>query len=75
MVDRVLTLRELNRGTLTRQMLLDREALPVSEAVERLVGLQGQVPKPPYVSLWTRLERFGREDLTSRIEVRFAEKA
>jgi hypothetical protein len=27
-VDRVLTLRELNRGTLTRQMLLDREALP-----------------------------------------------
>jgi winged helix DNA-binding protein len=56
-------------------MLLDREALPVSEAVKRLVGLQGQVPKPPYVGLWTRLERFRREDLTSRIEVRFAEKA
>ncbi len=39
MVDRVLTLRELNRASLARQMLLDREALPVSEAVERLVGL------------------------------------
>lgn len=38
--DRVLTLRELNRATLARQMLLERAEVPVIEAVERLVGLQ-----------------------------------
>lgn len=55
---RLLTLRELNRATLARQLLLDREALPVSEAVECLVGLQAQLPNPPYVGLWTRLRDF-----------------
>lgn len=60
----VLTLRELNRATLARQMLLERETMSVSEAIERLVGLQAQVPKPPYVGLWTRLRDFRREDLT-----------
>ena len=66
--DRVLTLRELNRATLARQMLLDREPLPVSEAVERLVGLQAQVPNPPYIGLWTRLRDFRRDDLTRLLE-------
>jgi len=56
-------------------LLLERVTRPVAATLEHLVGLQGQVPKPPYVGLWTRLERFRREDLTSRIEVRFAEKA
>ncbi len=68
--DRVLTLRELNRATLARQMLLERAAVPVSEAVERLVGLQAQVPYPPYVGLWTRLRDFRREELTRLIEDR-----
>ncbi len=45
--DRVLTLRELNPATLARQMFLTREPLPVSDTVERLVGLQAQVPNPP----------------------------
>ena len=62
---RVLTLRELNRATLARQMLLERENVPVLEAVERLVALQAQVTSPPYVGLWTRLMDFRREDLTS----------
>ena len=62
--DRVLTLRELNRATLARQMLLDRETLTVLDAVERLVGLQAQVVSPPYVGLWTRLKEFRREKLT-----------
>ncbi len=44
--DPVLTLRKLNRATLARQMLLDPEPLPVLDAVERLVGLQAQVPNP-----------------------------
>ncbi len=39
-------------------MLLAREALPVLDAVGRLVGLQAQVPSPPYVGLWTRLRDF-----------------
>lgn len=70
MTDRVLTLRELNRATLARQMLLERESISVPEAVERLVGLQAQVASPPYIGLWTRLEGFRREDLTDSLEKR-----
>ena len=70
MPERVLTLRELNRATLSRQMLLGREALPVSEAVGRLVGLQAQETNPPYVGLWTRLRDFGKGDLTRAMEER-----
>lgn len=62
--ERILTPRELNRATLARQMLLERASLPALDAVERLVGLQAQVPSPPYVGLWTRLRDFRREDLT-----------
>ncbi|MGI9122486.1 MAG: winged helix DNA-binding domain-containing protein, partial [Rubrobacter sp.] len=69
-VDRVLTLRELNRATLARQMLLDRQAILVLDAVERLAGLQAQVTSPPYVGLWTRLRDFRREDLTRLMEER-----
>ena len=69
-VDRVLTLRELNRATLARQMLLDRELLSVRDAVERLVGLQAQLPNPPYIGLWTRLRDFQRDDLTRLLEQR-----
>jgi hypothetical protein len=45
-------------------MLLERENVSPFEAVRRLVALQAQVTSPPYVGLWTRLEDFGREDLT-----------
>jgi hypothetical protein len=62
--DRVLTLRELNRAILARQMLLERENVSPLEAVQRLVALQAQVTSPPYVGLWTRLNDFEREDLT-----------
>jgi hypothetical protein len=67
---RVLTLRELNRTTLARQMLLDRKPLPVSDAVERLAGLKAQVPHPPYIGLWTRLQDFRRDDLTRLLKQR-----
>ena len=70
MTQRTLTLRELNRAMLARQMLLGREALPVSDAVRRLIGLQAQVVSPPYVGLWTRLEGFRSRDLTSLLHER-----
>jgi hypothetical protein len=59
----VLTLRDLNRATLARQLLLAREALAPVEAVERLGGLQAQEAKPAFTALWTRLEGFERAQL------------
>ena len=75
MADRTLTMRELNRATLARQMLLDRENIGVSEAVGRLAGLQAQVQNPPYIGLWTRLQNYSREDLTGALEERSVVRA
>jgi hypothetical protein len=63
MAERVLTLRELNRATLARQLLLERRRLGVVAAVERLAGMQSQWAPAPYVGLWTRLDGFRREAL------------
>ena len=68
----VLTNRELNRALLARQMLLQRHVMPVAEAVERLVGLQAQVPNHPYFALWSRLQDFNPEDLSTLINERTA---
>lgn len=51
-----LTARQLNRGTLARQMLLRREPASVVEAVRRVVALQAQEPASPYLALWNRVE-------------------
>jgi winged helix DNA-binding protein len=75
MADRILRLRELNRATLARQMLLGREAISVTAAIERLAGLQAQLASAPYVGLWTRLPDFQREDLAKEIENRKVVKA
>lgn len=62
-----LTLRELNRATLARQMLLGREKVTAVKAVERLAGMQAQEAKPPFVGLWSRVEGFRREALVKLV--------
>jgi winged helix DNA-binding protein len=64
----VLTLRELNRALLARQMLLARQRVDVVDAIERLACLQGQWAPSPYVALWSRVARFTRDQLTGRID-------
>jgi hypothetical protein len=75
MAQRILKLRQLNRATLARQMLLDRERRTVPAGIERLVGLQAQLALAPYVGLWTRLRDFRREVLAGLIEDRTVVKA
>jgi hypothetical protein len=61
--ERVLTLRELNRATLARQLLLERKRLSPTQVIERLVGMQAQWPPAPYIGIWTRTTSFRREAL------------
>src|SRR5579885_773838 len=61
MTEQTLTSGELNRSTLTRQLLLDRAVLP---------GLQAQLSQPPYIGLWTRLRSFAHAELTQLLENR-----
>jgi hypothetical protein len=67
MADRILTLRELNRTTLARQMLLSRSPGSAVGAVFRLVGLQAQSAMAPFVGLWTRIEGLEREEVAGLI--------
>ena len=75
MAKTVLSLRELNRTLLARQLLLDRAPINALDAVRRVVALQSQIPNPPYIGLWTRLTHFQRADLTRLLEERHVVRA
>ena len=67
MAERVLTLRELNRATLARQLLLQRKRLSPTAVIERLVGMQAQWPPAPYVGIWTRTTSFRHQALERQL--------
>jgi Winged helix DNA-binding domain len=68
--------RALNRALLARQLLLQRSPIRPVDAIDRLVGMQAQVPLQPYFGLWSRLDGFApselAEHITQRLVVRVA---
>lgn len=59
----MITPRALNRATLARQLLLQRESLDVAGATRRIVAIQAQQSASPYIALWNRLTRFDPDEL------------
>lgn len=70
-----ITAGELNRATLSRQLLLERVPLSVPEAVRQVVALQAQHPASPYVALWNRLTDFAPAELDAAFTERAVVKA
>lgn len=70
MPERIFSRRALNRATLARQLLLRREKVKPAKAIARLAGMQAQLARPPFIGLWSRLEKFDRQSLTHAIERR-----
>jgi hypothetical protein len=71
----ILSRRALNRAMLARQMLLRREAIKPVAAIERLLALQAQLARPPFIALWSRLADFRRQDLIAAIDKRVLVRA
>lgn len=71
----MITARELNRATLSRQLLLEREPLTVPDGVRRVVALQAQHPASPYLALWNRLTGFAPAELDAAFTGRSVVKA
>ncbi|WSQ59272.1 winged helix DNA-binding domain-containing protein [Streptomyces sp. NBC_01217] len=71
----MISARELNRATLSRQLLLEREPLTVLDGVRRVVALQAQHPASPYLALWNRLTGFAPAELDAAFTGRSVVKA
>lgn len=72
---RALSLRELNRALLARQLLLKRAPLRPAVAIAQLAGLQAQWAPAPYIGLWSRLSKFAVADLERALADRTVVKA
>lgn len=70
MADEILTARDLNRALLARQMLLEREKVHPTDALARLLAIQAQLPRTPFLGLWSRLEAFEPKALRAAIQAR-----
>ncbi len=66
----ILSTRALNRALLSRQMMLAREKATVVSTVERIAGMQAQLPRPPFIGLWTRIRNFQRQDLQKSLHAK-----
>lgn len=62
-----LSLRQLNRTYLQRQLLLRSDPRPVHEVVGHLVAVQAQEVDAPYIGLWTRMTDLRHEQLTEAL--------
>ena len=65
-----LTRQRLNRTLLRRQHLLERTSATPADLARHLIGLQGQEPLPPYLSLDARIAMFDPADVTRALEDR-----
>ena len=63
----VLGWRRINRAVLARQSLLERSRVPLHRVVERIAGVQAQYIPSAYVGLWSRVDGFSRDMLTSSL--------
>jgi hypothetical protein len=70
MAEPLLSTRDLNRALLARQMLLARDSVAPTEALHRLVALQGQMARAPFIGLWARLQAFDPAELRRLITER-----
>ncbi|HZX53564.1 MAG TPA: crosslink repair DNA glycosylase YcaQ family protein, partial [Ilumatobacteraceae bacterium] len=65
-----LSVRQINRTVLERQLLLDRVDVDIPQAMQRVGGLQTQYAPSGYIGLWDRLRDFPRDSLTTALHDR-----
>src|SRR4051795_5426248 len=70
-----LTLTDLNRTLLARQLLLERRPMPVGRALEAVAGIQAQDPVAPLFGLHSRIDGFEPAALTRALHRRTVVRA